>query len=545
MKTNIKYITVVFSLFMTMTSCSKFLEITPKDSQDQDSFFRTSTEAMQALIGTYELLRNDNLDWQAMPQAMTADVMSDDVYPGGANSNDMLGWQQAARFDARAVSQQGEKTWKKCYVGIQRATTLLEGYDKIEFKSNEQELKSHIEGEALFLRGHYYFEVLRLFENVPIVRETLGGDNWEDIEQATPDESYAYAAANMINAIPLMAERHVDSDLGRLTKYAAKAELVKMFLFYTGYYQKDAMPVEDHEPFTKADAIAMAEDIIQNSGASLSANYADLFNANGNFNKEVLFEICFANTGTGDWSHNKLGNYQCIMSGPRGHSSDLLAQGWGFGAPTRQLEALFEDGDTRKSSTIVYAKELLDAPNANGMEAHFNYTGMFVNKYTTHAYRYAGAGAPELNYDQNYHYIRLADVLLMAAELNLGINDAKALQYVNQVRNRAGLQPLASVDLDAIYLERRLELALEGHRYFDVLRRGLNYAKQTLDVPSYTLTPPTHDDEKYIINGVNMTGDVGVENDFIINFDASKRGFLPIPQRELDLNNKLKQNQGY
>lgn len=546
-------------LVVTASSCSKFLDITPKDSQDQDSFFKTSTEARQALMGVYELLRNDNLDWQAMPQALTADVMSDDVYTGGANNTDMLGWQQMQRFDARAVSQQGEKTWKKCYVGIQRANTLLGSYDQIEFKSNEEDIKSNFKGEALFLRAHYNFEVLRLFENVPLIRETLTGENWEDVVQASPEESYSFVAKDILEAIPLMSNELPENELGRLTKYGAKAELLKIFMFYTGVYNKSTLPVEGGADFTAQDAIEMAEDIISNSGAFLSPSYADLFNQNGNFNPEVLFEIPFSNTGTGDWSHNKLGNYQCTMAGPRGHNSDILAQGWGFGGPTRELEALYVDGDERKASTIMYAKDLVDeefriftsnpdndpADFSPSLEAHYTFTGMFTYKYTTHAYRRTDNGTPELNYDQNYHYIRLADIYLIASELYLNAgNQGKADEYLNIVRTRAGLSNKGGVTLDDIYLERRLELAMEGQRYFDIIRRGSAYADQELTVTNYQLTVPTHDDPIYVRNNQNLTGDVGVPSDYEVQFNWVKK-FLPIPQRELDLNGSLKQNDGY
>ncbi|NME69310.1 RagB/SusD family nutrient uptake outer membrane protein [Flammeovirga aprica] len=552
------YIGALLMLCIGASSCSKFLDITPKDSQDQDSFFRTSTEARQALMGAYEMLRNDNLDWQAMPQALTADVMSDDVYTGGANNTDMLGWQQMQRFDARSVSMQGEKTWKKCYVGIQRANTLLGSYEQIEFRSNEEDIKSNFEGEALFLRAHYYFELLRLFENIPLIRETLTGENWEDVLQSAPEEVYAFVAKDILDAIPLMADQLPENELGRLSKYAAKAELLKVYMFYTGVYNKSSLPVEDGAEFTQQDAIELAEDIILNSGAHLLANYEDLFNENGNYNAEVLFEIPFANTGTGDWSHNKLGNYQCTMAGPRGHNSDILAQGWGFGGPTRELESLFTAGDIRKASTIIYAKELVDKEYENhlemgndpedfspSLEAHYTFTGMFTYKYTTHAYRRTDNGTPELNYDQNYHYIRLADIYLIAAELYLQAgNQGKADEYVNMIRNRAGLTPKSGVSLDDIYLERRLELAMEGHRYFDVIRRGNGYADQELTVTNYELVPPTHDDPIYIRNNQNLTGDVGVPSDYEVPFNWTRK-FLPIPQRELDLNAGFKQNDGY
>ena len=171
---------------------------------------------------------------------------------------------------------------------------------------------------------------------------------------------------------------------------------------------------------------------------------------------------------------------------------------------------------------------------------------MYTNKYTTHAALKATTGAAALNYAQNYHYIRLSDILLIAAELNLTTDPGKALGYLNRVRNRAGVTPKAAITLDVIYAERRVELAMEGHRYFDVLRRGLDYAKQQLDVTNYVLAAPEATNTKYLNDkGQNLTGDIGNTSEFEVVFDKVKAGFLPIPQKEIDLNNKLKQNNGY
>ncbi|MBB6462570.1 RagB/SusD family nutrient uptake outer membrane protein [Flammeovirga kamogawensis] len=542
---NIFLATLIIGLFGT--SCSKFLEITPKDSQSEDEFFKTSVEAKQALVGIYEILRNDNFEWQAIPIAMTADILSDDMYTGGANSTDMIDWQNMARFKATAVSNVGAKMWDKNYVGIQRANTLLSSYDQIVFKENEKEDKNNFKGEAMFLRAHYYFELLRYYENVPLILETLTGDTWESVQQSSPDEVYAQVAKDMIEAIDLMAVEIPEQDAGRLNKYAAMSELAKVYMFYTGVYNKSALPIAGGGEFSKSEVITMLEDVIQNSGATLVADYADLFNSKGDFNSEVLFEICFTNTGGYDWSHNKLGNYQCIMAGPRNFGNDLLASGWGFGAPSRELENLYSVNDTRKASTILYAKDLIDNQEeiGNTLELHYNYTGMFGFKYTTHAGRKSSTGSPEVNYNQNYHYIRLADVLLMAAELNLDGGNGKSQQYLDQVRLRAGLQSVPAT-LDNIYKERRLELAFEGHRYWDLMRRGLDYTAKELNIENYVLTLPTDSDLKYINSkGQNITGDYGTVESYLVNFDKNKRGFLPIPQQELDLNASFKQNVGY
>ncbi|NME70008.1 RagB/SusD family nutrient uptake outer membrane protein [Flammeovirga aprica] len=531
---------------MSMTSCSDFLELKPTDSQTADTFFRTSKEARQALIGVYEKLRSDYKDGNPNEVRMFDMAMGDDAMTGGDPSGqDMMYYQEMSKFQSQTNNIAGKAAWDKCFGGIQRANTLLANYDKIEFTTAEETIKSNYKGEALFLRAHYYFELARLFENVPMYTEPLEGTAWQEITQATPEVLYAQIATDMVEAISLMAETIPEGEEGRLTKYAAEAELVKVFLFYTGYYNKSELPVNgDGAPITNSSAITMADDVINNSGAVLASNYADLFNENGNYNKEVIFEVPFANTGSGDWGDWSYGSILCQMSGPRGHNSDVLAQGWGFMAPTRELEQSFEAGDLRKPATIIYAKDLIDQAGST-YQAHYNFTSMHTKKYTTHGWNKTDVNT-ELNWAQNYHYIRLADVLLMAAELNVTASPAKASSYVNQVRQRAGLGAKSVVTLEDIQKERRVELAMEGHRYFDVLRRGVDAAADEINVSGYVLTAPTDEGAQYVdANGDNMTGDIGVAETYNVTFDKSKKGFLPIPQVEVDLHPLLKQNDGY
>ena len=194
-----------------------------------------------------------------------------------------------------------------------------------------------------------------------------------------------------------------------------------------------------------------------------------------------------------------------------------------------------------------YAEYTCPIAEDGELEAGYTHTGLYNFKYTTHASRKSAVGSAELNWPINYHYIRFADVLLMAAELQLANgSSAKADEYVNMVRARVNMPALSSVTLDDIYAERRVELGLEGQRYWDLLRRGLSYAKQEIDITGYTIYPPMDTDSKYVDDKLqNLTGDVGVPSDFEVTFDSAKKGFLPIPQKELDLNENLVQNAGY
>ncbi|MBB6459079.1 RagB/SusD family nutrient uptake outer membrane protein [Flammeovirga kamogawensis] len=546
----IKHILIAGSLVfgsLSMTSCADYLELQPTNAQTSDTFFRSSTEARQALVGVYEKLRSD---YNGAPNStpMFDMAMGDDAYVGGSpDGNDMAYFQQMSKFQAQTNNEAGQAAWNKCYGGIQRANTLLANYDNIDFTSNESDIKDQYKGEATFLRAHYYFELVRLFENIPVFTTVLTGDEWKSIEQSTVDNTYATIAKDIMDAIPLMATAIPEGEEGRLNQFAAKAELVKIFMFYTGVYNKSELPVLGGTAISKSDIISIADDVIANSGTTLATNYVDLFNQSGNYNNEVLFEIPFANTGSGDWGDYSYGNILAQMSGPRSHSSTLLADGWGFMSPSRELETSFEANDLRKSGTIVYAKELIDL-QGDVYVANYNFTSMHSRKYTTHAWNLA-SNEPALNWAQNYHYIRLADILLLAAELNLTSDAGKAEGYFNQVRSRAGLASKSQITLDDIKLERRVELALEGHRYFDVLRWSngqMSNVSSELDVTNYVLTPPTDNNPSYINdNGDNFTGDIGTAETYNRTFDVEKRGFLPIPQVEVDLHSMLKQNAGY
>ncbi|BDD00824.1 RagB/SusD family nutrient uptake outer membrane protein [Persicobacter psychrovividus] len=542
-------------LMMSMSGCADFLDLSPTDSQTEDSFYQNRDEAFRALMGVYEPLRSQRLDGNHYNIGnLIFDSQSDDAYVGAKDAADRGYMKALVRFgdsrfgDPSASNVLALNFWTKNYGGISRANVLLERYDQIEFKDREREDKENFYGETLFLRAHYYYELLRVYENIPLILTQPRGDEWKEIEQATPAQAYAQVTSDMLQAIDMMAPTMGGGNLGRLTQWAAKAELLKMYMFYTGYYQSAELPTLEGPAFTKADAIALAEDIINNSGARLEPEFKDIFTEKGNFGMETLFEIPFSDTGiSGAWRDDALGNFLCTMAGPRDFtaSQNVIRDGWGHNIPSHELVDLFTADDKRSSATFITADSLINEAVASGssisprnmMSVGYNNTGYFSFKYTSH-YEFQTDVDHRFNYAQNIHYIRFADVLLMAAELNLDANSAKSVQYVNMVRNRAGLDNLTSVDLDAIYLERRKELAMEGHRYFDVLRRGLDYADQQLTVTSYTLREPS-------MAGVPSTGDGGIADDFLVTFDQSKRGFWPIPQQERDLNPKLNQNPGW
>jgi len=534
MKKIIYKLSVIILTLSVLSSCTKYLEIEPTDRQTPENFYKTRDDVFNALMGIYKPITYQGWgNWHDL--GISLDVMSDDIYKGGGTRADAIGWAEMSEFNSQSQTAPVGDLWSKDYKAISRANILLSKYDQIEFKDKDAEDKANFKAEALFLRGHFHLEAVRLFENIPLLITPVTASDWKDVRQASPEEVYAQIAKDMLDAIPNLAEQHNAANLGRITKWAAQAELARAFLFYTGYYGKSTMPIAGGGELTKTQVLDMLKDIINNGGFSLLSDFADNFIASkGNYSSEAVFEIPYADTGNMDWNDSKTGNVRPVMNAPAFYDGNKLGAGWALCVPTHDLHESFEVGDLRRNKTIITAEELISDGSALG--ARYQHTSLFSYKYTLHKENYpTGGGYDILNDPTNYHLIRYADVLLMAAELDMG---AQGLEWLNEVRNRAGLAPKTEIDIDVVYRERRSELAMEGIRYWDILRRGLDYAEDNLTIQNYFMRPPS-------VPGVSVTGDVGSTGDFERVFDRTKRGFLPIPQYELDLNSGLKQNVGY
>jgi hypothetical protein len=253
----------------------------------------------------------------------------------------------------------------------------------------------------------------------------------------------------------------------------------------------------------------------------LATNFGDIFLQSGENGSESVFEIQYSNISPFyDWSNpgRGQGNLAVQMCGVRNLAgTSPYGQGWSINLPTKELASAFAAGDKRKAVTILDIeayKTANPAFNISYLVAPYKNTGLYNQKY--HPRKGETSGQVELNYLNNYRTIRYADVLLMAAEANNRAttpNDTKAQGYLNKVRERAfgnKLQNITSTGAtlkQAIWDERRLELAMEGDRFFDLVRTGLAATK-------------------------------------ITNFKANKNEVFPIPQQEVDISG-LTQNLGY
>lgn len=517
MKTITYYLLSILLIMGLLTSCEDFLDLKPLDREVSSNFYQDEEDAMMALVSVYDVLTYQSTPGVSWAPFLTiSDILSDDSYAGGSDPNDGFQQQQLNTFTTPTTNTIVHAIWIKNYLGIYRANLFLE---KIGGIDADDDFKARTIAEVKFMRAYFYFEQVRFFENIPLLTETIKGTDEYQQEQNTPEEVYNQIALDLVDAIGDLPETVSLDEAGRITKWAAQALLARVYLFYNGVYGLDLLAGD--QTVDRSAVLAHLEDLIANSGHDLFENYEDNFKLAGEFGKESVFEISYGDSPAWwDWGYVRggNGNLAAQMQGPRVTGSKKWNRGWSFGIVSHKL-AVDLDGDPRYKHTILKDEDL-DGKLTKG----YQHTGYFSKKYSSDAEHWGSDGQFELNRTCNYRVIRFSDVLLMAAELG----SPNAQQYLDRVRTRVNL-PSVPATMENILRERRLELSLEGHRYFDLLRQGLDYADQELTYEG--------------IRGPNYEGDQKI---FDVTFDKNTKGFLPIPQTEIDLSaGSLKQNQGY
>lgn len=544
-----------------LISCTEgFLDVESKTESTTGNFYRTENDAYRALIGCYDGWRTI-ISGGGTPMYMAAELMSDECF-AGAGKADARNYQVLDRFDqsqSPADENIYEQTWKDCYAAIYRCNMLLSKEGEIQWLSEEN--RKLYMGECRAIRAICYFDMVRLWGNIPLFTEPVN----ENLPQSDPKAVYNVIFTDLqyaVDNIPADAypKSEADKNDGHITKAAAQALLARVYLYYTGIYG------EEPEGLTKANVLAGLEDIISNAeanGYGLVENFKDLWPAAstvflsdsygtdpekttyaGDGNKETILAQKF--NYTQDYNGNNDGNRWLVNLGIRGVNSSPYGKGWGICTVNPEFVKNWEEGDTRKSASVIDIEgegidEVTDFTKSCLNEQR-EYTGYYIKKYTpmafydgTSASKPDGSGDFMISQHQDYVIMRYADVLLMAAEL--GSPNAK--DYLNQVRKRAYTNEEGEVsshykELEAtkenIMKERMLEFAFEGLRYWDLLRQGIDVAANTIAVSNY---------------GV-LTG--GSSDQVTIEAENVKRtnGLSQIPNNQITLSNgTLKQNPGW
>ncbi|WP_347158395.1 RagB/SusD family nutrient uptake outer membrane protein [Pontibacter chitinilyticus] len=475
---NIKVLVLTFGI-LSLGSCKDdFLDTEPITTVTDTNFYRTPEDAYKALVGCYDGLQRVWAGGVSFPVASI--VLSDNAF-GGTGNSDGYGYQMLDEFDrSRSPSDQNlfGDNWAAYYSAVLRCNTLLSKMDQIDWTGKE-ELRNTYESEARYLRAFLYFDMVRLWGNIPLLTEPSA----ENVPQAAPEEVYKVIAEDLKFAaenLPATAYTSQNPETyGRVTKWAAEALMGRVYLYYTGYYKKaDLAGVVD-----KTQALAYLEDVITNGGFGLVSDYADLWPAAsvadyaGEDNKETVFAIKY--TYTSDYNGNVDGNQWMVMLGLREQASYPYGNGWGGGTVNPELWNAYSDNDTRKTASIIsITDENIDFKSKNKQR---EYTGYYIKKYTPMVDE-DGNSIPVnlggtnfmIGQFQDFVSIRYADVLLMAAELG----SANAQAYFDAVRQRAYKDNFTALPVTEanIMKERRLEFAFEALRYWDLLRQGVDVA---------------------------------------------------------------------
>ncbi len=457
MKKITKYIIAVLlgTTFLFTASCQKFLDISPKYTQDAENFFETKADFERALVGAYDLLQTSFIN------VWIGEVASDNTIAGGESVTDTEGLHQMENMTHNAVSNELRSVFTWNYSGVTRCNYLLENKNKLDFEG-----KDKIIGETKFLRAYYYFQLVKYFGDVPLViDERLGVDEVTELSRTPKAEVYTQIEKDLTDASAALDWTSIVK--GKVTKGACLSLLGKVQLYQDKF---DA-------------AASTLDEVIQDGPYSLIADYNDLFSVANEGHSETVFDVEYSGLEGGSYGclHCLEGNAAPGFQGIRQWNGPVYGDGNSYNLPTQDLYDAFDATDIRRDATVLDIDAFIAAQSNPGdikyAKGGGGHTGYYNNKYIK---RQGEIGLPDndLTSPVNYRLIRYADVLLMAAEAHnrkTGPNATTAQKYLNEVRNRVNMPALTSSGTqltEDIWSERRLELSCEGHRFFDLVRTG-------------------------------------------------------------------------
>ena len=536
-----KIVVIILALSISYGCKDDFTDIAPQGSLDANLL--ANEEGVDLLlIGAYAMLTgqraSQGADWHGAGDNWWFDAISDDAHKGSTNG-DQADLFRLETFNWDTGNPYPDGKFRSLYAGVNRANAMI-----VQANALDGEFTNQI-AQARFLRGHFHFEAQRIWRNVPYVSDADAGDPnlpnpgpiWDDIEA-----DFQFAVDNLPDT---------QGDAGRPTSWAARAYLGKVHM-YQGEF---------------TEALAQFDEVITNGPYALNDEYLDNFTAGGENGDESIFAIQFSNDDGQSFNGNRGGTLNYPQGGPFGSCC-------GFYQPTQDLVNAYQtDGsglpllDTYNQTDVTNDQGLESeddfTPHSGPLDPRLDYTvgrrGIDYNGFGPHPGKIwireqsdAGPYLPKKNIYQagleaqgtgawgqqrsgiNYNVIRYADVLLMAAEAEVEVGSlATALDYVNMIRERAmnsaevspsntnyeiSLYPAFADQTfarQAVRFERRLELAMEGHRLFDLRRWGVGAEVMNAYFPNEARTITS----------------------FASNPYESRHDVFPIPIQAIDLSN--------
>lgn len=564
-------------LLLVMAGCDdSFLETTNKFGSNTDTFYKTKADFDAALGGVYNALYLSGGNVFA-EEHITATLLEDVVLGGGGPDD------QGAKNVDNFVDPNDDTykdLWVETYNGIFRANGIIEKVADVDLSTDfdnleaEQAYKNQMLGEMYFMRGFLLFRAAKFFGGMPLIIETTTP---RDVPRATFTETFGQIAADLQQAINLLPEINPAAipaeEFGHTNHWVAQAYLARVYLFYTGYMTNiegqatTDMILPDGSTITKQYVIEELTKCVNNSGYAILPDFRSLWpysyvnesagevkypwadaeglewagqdgfnSAIGTGNTEVMFSLRYT---FGDWGWlrgQRTTNRASLFMGLRGNSGlTPFGEGWGWGTVHTDFFTQWSDEDLRKLGSVIRTGVAEEGTDAYQADKGDHETGLFNKKYMHLEYD-DGTGMKglfnyvygwtntdmQLRHPQDFYYMRFADVLLMLSELT---EDA---QYMNLVRERAGLDPVA-YSLDALKEERLHELAFEGLRWFDLVRWG--------DVDD--------DARNYYDNEITVRNS-GSPATYRVTYPTATKGLVTIPESEIRLSNgAYEQNPGW
>ncbi|HZY80024.1 MAG TPA: RagB/SusD family nutrient uptake outer membrane protein [Cyclobacteriaceae bacterium] len=498
------YILLIAFVVLITTSCSdSFLDIPVQGGATTES---DPNLGQKLVTGVYNsLMQGDswgNGDVHGFAFLSVTNIMSDDADKGSIPDDQAVPVGDLDNFTTTATNRFAESLWSGHYNSIGAANQALRA---LEPAALADDVKNRLRGEVQFIRGYLYFNLVRMYGKVPLVLRVP-----DDAEDANSDPAFQTRAevAAVYNAIIADLQFAINnlplrsaSVAGHVTKGTAQAMLAKVYM-----YQQNWQGVFD-----------LTNEVINSGQYSLLPDYAGLWRQANDNSVESLFEI---ETGKFNNSNLKIDNYT-VSQGPRvggmGGWDDL---GWGFNGPSENLVAAYEPGDIRKESTIIFIDNsgahkgtvLWDGfriPSSDSVaNLRYNY------KAYTSRLKEQYAIPTDKDRPKNVRIMRYAEVLLMNAEAAIHLGQGDPAAQINLLRERAQLAPLGAVTIDDVWRERRVELAMEHDRFWDLVRQGR--AAEVMQAAGKR------------------------------NFSKGKHELLPVPNSQILLSgNRLDQNNGY
>lgn len=447
--------------FIMLSGCKKFLDRRPLTAIEDDL---SAGNLEGQIFGLYSEIKNyDNGQvFGGIPWLGFHDFRSDDSEKGSdlADGAEWVGVFDNFNYSKDFWAQ--NFYWDGHYNVIFRANQALQTADSLDLNDAASSI---YRAEARFIRAHAYFEMVRTFGEIPLIDFRVYNNTDANVPKSSVDDIYAFIIEDLqFGAATLPAEWEARFK-GRATSGAAKTLLAKVHLTRQNW----------------SGALGMCQEVIASGKYSLYPTYWRLFKDQGENSSESIFEYQNEN---GPNRTQDYGSWYGTAQGVRGVSATDWNLGWGWNTPTQNLVDAYEPGDLRKPATILFTGQSDDPDNGGygrtlpGLAPASNLVRKYWNKkvYVDPAKRIS-VGYLDGAYWVNQRILRYADVLLMAAEAanELG-QGATAVDWVNEVRNRAGLGDLTYTTQaalrTAIKHERRVEFAMEGHRFLDLVRWG-------------------------------------------------------------------------